>query len=155
VTARVESTIPAPPEAVFAMLCDGEAYDHWVVGSKRIRDVELDWPQVGSVFHHRVGIGPIFSNDTSQVLVNEPPHRLVLDVRFRPYGSARVELVLEPDAEGTKVTMIETPTSGIFRVVPDPITDRLLNARNKASLVRLRSLVTEGKNFPVVGQQVR
>ena len=33
-------TIDAPPEKVFALLADGRQYAEWVVGAKRIRDVD-------------------------------------------------------------------------------------------------------------------
>ena len=46
--ARTSIHVSAPPEAVFAVLSDPYTYEHWVVGCKRIRGVEGDWPQPGA-----------------------------------------------------------------------------------------------------------
>ena len=138
----VSLEMKATPEEIFAVLADGYAYDDWVVGAKMIRGVDDDWPAKGSKFHHEIGVGPIDIKDSSKVLEVDPPNKLVLSVRFRPAGTAVVEITLEPvDETTTKVTMKETPTSGAARALA-LATSMMLLVRNEWSLLRLRRLVT-------------
>ena len=51
--AIVEKVIDAPPEQVWAVLADGWTYSDWVVGTVHVRDVDDDWPRVGSELHHQ------------------------------------------------------------------------------------------------------
>ena len=138
----VSRDMEATPEEIFAVLADGWAYDDWVVGAKQIRAVDADWPERGAQFHHEIGVGPIDIKDSSKVLEVDPPHRLVLSVRFRPAGTAVVELSLEPLDNGrTRVVMKETPRSGAARALA-LATSMILVVRNELSLWRLRRLVT-------------
>ena len=52
-TNRVE--INASPHEVFAILMDAYKYAHWVVGAKRVRATDPNWPEIGARFHHTVG----------------------------------------------------------------------------------------------------
>ena len=66
---------------------------------------------------------------------------MVLSVRFRPAGTAVVELTLEPlDSAKTRVVMKETPKSGPVRALA-LVTSMMLLFRNELSLWRLRRLV--------------
>jgi uncharacterized protein YndB with AHSA1/START domain len=137
----VSLEMDATPEEIFAVLSDGYVYDEWVVGSKRIRAVDPDFPAPGSQFHHTIGAGPVDIKDSSKVLEADPPKRLVLSVRFRPAGTATVELTLEPRDNGkTRVVMKETPESGAVRALA-LVTSLMLLVRNELSLWRLRRLV--------------
>ena len=136
-------TIDAPPEAVYAVLSDGRRYAEWVVGAKRIRDVDPAWPEPGSRFHHVVGFGPIEIKDHSEVLEVEPRKRLVLRVRARPAGEARVELDLLPRDGGTEVRMNEYPVSGVAKTIDNPLLEATLKARNLEALRRLKREVEE------------
>jgi len=138
VTTRNQVTIGATPEAVFAVLEDPCAYPAWVVGARRIRRVDDDWPHEGSEFHHALGVPAAELHDSSEVLRRDPPHRLVLEVRFRPSGVARVALHVEPEGGGSRVTMVEELRSGPVSWLPTWVTDPLLGARNRWSLRRLR-----------------
>ncbi|HVE68819.1 MAG TPA: SRPBCC domain-containing protein [Solirubrobacteraceae bacterium] len=141
---RNETTTTASPQDVWDVLVDAESYAYWVVGASKIREVEPEWPQPGSRFHHSQGIWPITLNDHSVVLDVEPPRRLVLKVKIRPLGTARVEFVLRPRAGGTHVTMIEVPGDFPSRFVfGNPLSKRLLHLRNEESLRRLRQLAEE------------
>ena len=147
-TCVVSLDMEATPEEIFAVLADGYAYADWVVGAKKIRAVDADWPTRGSQFHHEIGAGPIDIKDSSKVLEVDPPNRLVLSVRFRPAGTATVELTMEPtDDRKTRVVMKETPKSGAARALA-LATSMMLLVRNEWSLLRLRRLVaarrTEG-----------
>lgn len=137
-------TTTASPQDAWDVLMDAESYAYWVVGASRIRDVDADWPRPGSRFHHSQGIWPVTLNDHSEVLDVEPPRRLVLKVKIRPIGTARVEFVLRPQAGGTHVTMIEVPGDLPSRFVfGNPLSQRLLRLRNEETLRRLRRLAEE------------
>ena len=128
--------IDAEPAEVFGYLADGQCYAEWVVGAKRIRAVDSGWPAPGTRIHHTVGGGPVTLDDHTEVLDIEPDRRLVLDARARPFGRARVELILEAAAGGTRVVMRELPVSlpGVVQGVLEP----LLHLRNGKALRRLR-----------------
>jgi uncharacterized protein YndB with AHSA1/START domain len=130
--------IAAPPEKVFRLLATGDRYADWVVGAKRVRSVDAGWPQPGSSFHHTVGVGLVSVDDRTTVVAHEPPRRLVLDAGVGPVGRARVEFVVEPDGDGSRVEMIEDVVTGpeAVRRVADPVVE----ARNAEALRRLREL---------------
>ncbi len=129
------------PEAVFAVLADPWRFAHWVVGAQRIRDVDREWPAVGSRFHHRVGFGPFTLDDSTVLEEIDPPRRMVLRARARPTGIARVTLDLVATRDGgTEIHMEEHPTSGPARYIPGVVLDGLITARNRKSLRRLAEL---------------
>jgi len=140
--ARNERLIPASPERVFAVLSDPDAYSDWVVGSDAIRDADATWPEVGSRFHHRVGVGPLKVDDHTEVLDMEPARRLKLHAKARPLGTAKVELDLERRGGGTLVTMVEDPGDPLTRLLFNPLTHYLVRRRNDESLRRLEALAT-------------
>jgi uncharacterized protein YndB with AHSA1/START domain len=135
---RNHITVGATPEAVFDVLDDPYSYARWVVGARRVRRVDADWPAVGSRFHHALGIAAAELHDSSEVVERERPSRLVLEVRFRPTGVARVEIGVDAHEEGSHLTIDETPTRGPVSALPRVVTEPLLNARNFISLQRLR-----------------
>ncbi len=142
--AVTQRTIHATPEQVFAVLADPDSYGHWVVGSHSIRGADPTWPATGSRFHHRVGIGPFTVADHTEALESDPPRRLVLRARARPLGTARVELILTPSRDGTLVTMIEEAADPLSRLGLNPLTDPLVDMRNRESLRRLAELAEAG-----------
>mgnify|MGYP001045175109 FL=1 len=142
--ARNETHIDAPPERVFAVLTDPDAYGYWVVGSKEIRGADPDWPQPGSQFHHTVGFGPFTVQDATRVELYEPPRRLRLRAKARPLGTARVTMELKPADGGTDVTMIEDPADPLTAIVFNPLTHLLVRGRNVESLRRLKQLAEDG-----------
>src|SRR3954454_22083271 len=91
----------APPDAVFDVLDDACAYPRWVVGARRVRAVDPSWPNPGSRFHHALGTEAGELHDSSKVLERDRPNRLVLEVRFRPVGVARVDIRVRPTADGS------------------------------------------------------
>lgn len=131
--------IEAPPDVVFDVFCDAASYGIWVVGSKRIRGVDPEWPAVGSKFHHTVGWGPFEDNDTTQVLEMDRPNRLVLEARIWPFGSATVVLELHPAGTGTDVTMDEHPLSGPAKQLDNPVMEQAIKVRNLLGLRRLKA----------------
>ena len=136
---RNQIVVSASPEEVFDVLDDADAYPRWVVGARRLRRVDADWPNEGSEFHHAIGVRSAPSCTTPPRWSNtQPPHRIVLEVRFRPTGTARVELAVDATDDGSVVTMEETPDSGPVSWLPRFVTDPALHARNAWSLQRLR-----------------
>ena len=131
-------TVHEGPEAVFDVLEDAYAYPRWVVGTRRVRHVDPSWPEVGSAFHHAVGTAVGELHDSSKVLARERPDRLVLEVRFRPAGVARVEITAAATPDGSRVTLKEAPTEGPLSHLPRWLTEPVLRARNALSLQRLR-----------------
>jgi uncharacterized protein YndB with AHSA1/START domain len=138
--ARNRRYIDASPERVFAVLADAPAYAEWVVGSKEIRDADAAFPARGSRFHHSIGIGPLVLRDHTEVLESDPPWRLRLRARARPFGSATVTLELAPEGDGTAVTMIEDPSGFTSPLWLLPTTHLVTRLRNAESLRRLKAL---------------
>ena len=144
--ARNQAYIDVPPATVFAVLSDADSYGEWVVGSRTIRGADARFPAVGSRFHHQVGVPPLLLNDHTEVLEHEPPSRLVLRAKTRPFATARVELRLVAHGAGTRVTMIEGAGDLPSRLVLNPLTDPLVHARNTRSLGRLKRLSEQRGN---------
>ena len=138
--ARNVTLIPVTPDRIWAVLADPGSYGYWVVGSDTIRDADGGWPQPGTKIHHRVGAGPLKLNDDTQVVESDPPRRLVLHARARPFGTARVALELTAEGTSTRVVMIEEPDDRFSRLLHNPLTDRLLHRRNETALRRLGEL---------------
>src|SRR5687768_2557558 len=88
--------IRATPEQIFKVLEDPYTYEYWVVGCKRIRSVENEWPQPGAKFHHTIGIGPLVIHDVTRIVRIDSPRLLELDAHGWPAGEARVRLQLQP-----------------------------------------------------------
>jgi uncharacterized protein YndB with AHSA1/START domain len=132
--------MPVPPESIWAVLADPDCYGHWVVGSKRIRDADPDWPQPGSRFHHTVGTGPISVSDHTESLEATFPHRLRLKARALPVGIAEVTLELLPDDGGTTVRMVEDLVGVYAPLTLLPPVHWATRARNAESLKRLETL---------------
>lgn len=133
-----------PPEDVFDHLLDPWEYPQWLLGASKMRDVDDDWPGIGSKFHHTVGFGPLKVNDTSQILECDPPRRLVLKVKVTPIVQGIVTFTLVPTPEGgTVLTLQEEPAlriAGVLRPALDPPT----HFRNSRSLKDLADLMHPG-----------
>ncbi|MCM6774152.1 SRPBCC family protein [Nocardia sp. CDC159] len=134
---EAEITVDATPEEVFAVLSDGWLYGLWVVGASHIRDVDKDWPAVGSRIHHSVGPWPLTRQDVTTVRAVEPPHLLELDARLWPVGAARIRLELTGRGANTVVRMHEYVCRGPGKVLPVDLQQLLLVPRNTESLHRL------------------
>lgn len=146
--ARNEIEVDAPPERVFAVLAEPRAYARWVVGSRRIRRADPDWPRPGSAFDHAIGFGPFTLRDASEVAACEPPWRLRLRVMARPLTTAWVTLQLTPTGGGTRVAMDERAADGRSRLLLNRLTDPLVAWRNQASLRRLKALAEGREPLP-------
>lgn len=137
---RVRRWTDASVEDVWDVLADGWSYADWVIGTWRIRDVSGDWPRPGARIQHSVGIWPALVDDVTTVRYCEPYRRLVLDAYGGPFGRARVELRLHGRHDGCRISMTESPRSGLGRLVPGPLVAAALLPRNGQSLHRLLAL---------------
>jgi uncharacterized protein YndB with AHSA1/START domain len=138
----VELTVPTTPGRVFAVLTDGWSYPLWVVGATHMRDVDEDWPAVGSRLHHSVGAWPLQAHDHTEVVAVRPDELLELRAHLWPTGSARIRLTLRPVAAGTHVEMVEFADSGPLALVPRALQARVLAPRNREALARLGAIAT-------------
>lgn len=134
-------TMQATPDQVWEVLSDGWLYPLWVVGASRMREVDQDWPEVGSQLHHSVGAWPMLVNDNTQVVDAIPGRSLTLHARARPTGIAEVRITWEAVGSETRVVMEEDALSGPVRFIPKPVRDPMLSWRNVESLRRLAFLV--------------
>ncbi len=139
--ARVEQTVPAPPEKVYEVLADGWTYSDWVVGTAHIRDVDPDWPEPGSRIHHKAGVWPLFLRDHTVAVNREPGSWLVLQPHLWPLGEMRVTITLTSVGDGaTKITLAEEFDEGPLRWARTKVNDLVLHRRNRESLRRLADL---------------
>lgn len=145
-TVRVVGT---SPDRIFAVLADAWSYASWVVGAAHIRDVDPDWPAVGSKVHHRVGPWPLQIDDVSVVRAVEKDRMLDLDAQLWPLGAARIRLELVPVGPArTRVCMAEILSSGVGRVLPRVVQAPLLRARNAEALRRLDDIAVHREGRP-------
>jgi uncharacterized protein YndB with AHSA1/START domain len=142
--ARNQNLIDAPPDAVFDVLRDARCYGTWVVGSSEIRAADPGWPAPGTAFDHTVGTWPLRIADHTEVLAADPPRFLELLAHARPFPPARVSLQLDPDAGGTRVTMVEDIEPRLLRLALWPVAQPSVRLRNAESLRRLKRLA-EGR----------
>jgi len=135
----------ASPETVWNVLADPPAYGYWVVGSKHIRGADNGFPATGTKLHHTIGVGPLTLSDHTEVLEAEPPRRLKLRAKGRPFGTASVELELEPRDGGTHVTIKEDPDQLWTPLKYNPLVQVATRVRNAKSLQRLEELALSGQ----------
>lgn len=150
--------VPVSRQQVWRVLSDGFSYENWVVGARRIRDVDAGFPEPGTRLHYAVGVGPIEHQGHTEVREVEPGRRLVLEAHAWPVGTARIEIRLEDDDDiasdgndgGCTVTMEERPARGLPAALHNPLQDAVFRARNVVTLRRLERLAREraGPEFP-------
>jgi uncharacterized protein YndB with AHSA1/START domain len=137
----VERVINTTPQRVWDVLSDGWLYPLWVVGASRMRDVDQDWPEVGSRIHHSVGVWPALIDDDTEITANEPLQLLALRAKAWPLlGEAAVTMELSAQGAGTLVVMSEDAVSGPGKLVPKPARAPGIVWRNTESLRRLSFL---------------
>jgi len=145
-----EITVDGTPKDVFDVLRDPYAYGHWVVGAKKVRDVDEGWPAVGTRFHHTVGVGPLTLDDGTESLEYQPDVRLVLKAKTRPFGTAKVtmEAYSQDGGSRTRIVMHERAGDIVSRALYNPIIDMAMKGRNVEALRRFAELVSERRRAP-------
>jgi uncharacterized protein YndB with AHSA1/START domain len=141
VSSTVSKRVKASPADVWAVLADGWLYATWVVGASRIRSVDETWPAEGSSIHHSVGSWPFLFNDKTIATKSEPEKELEMRARAWPGGEALVRVSIEPEGEGSIITMTEDASAGPMLMVPQPVRKQTFDWRNTESLLRLGFLV--------------
>jgi len=78
--------------------------------------------------------------------MHEERHRpnLRRSVRLGRRSEATVTLVVEPNPGGCKITIEEHASAGPAQLVPKPVMDAVLHARNDETLKRL-TMIAEGR----------
>jgi NADPH-dependent 2,4-dienoyl-CoA reductase/sulfur reductase-like enzyme len=109
------------------------------------------WPEVGSRFHHTVGMGPLSVTDYTKVIANELPDRLVFALQVRPLGSAEVEFRITPEVSATRVDITETRTSGLLAATWSPPLAVLTRRRNDRVLARLQKVARQRARTAALG----
>jgi uncharacterized protein YndB with AHSA1/START domain len=136
--------IDRPIDFVWSAVMDATGYPNWLIGAQHV-DVPADWPDAGASFEHRVGVGPIRILGSTTVQENDRRERFRLGAGIGPLGEADVTFELEAlGLVGTRIRMSEAPSSGLVafaRRVARPLVDRIIDARNIASLRRLRDVL--------------
>ena len=122
--AHNEIHVDASPETVFGVLADPRSFARWVVGSRKIRRADPDWPAPGTAFDHAVGFGPFVLEDHSCVEECERPRLLRLLVKLRPISRAHVTLQMTPEGRGAHVAMDEHAADARSRLLFNRFTDR-------------------------------
>jgi uncharacterized protein YndB with AHSA1/START domain len=138
--ARDRISISAPPERVFAVLSDPSAYGDWVVGTKAVPEADATWPEPGASLRYVAGAGPVRFSDRTRVLGSEPPHRLELLAEAGPMPAASITIELEPEGDGTRVTLDERPAQPLLGLAMGPLGHFALSRRNQVALRRLKRL---------------
>lgn len=129
--------IKTAPDKVWAVLADGWLYPLWVVGATRMRDVDANWPDVGSKIHHSAGVWPVVVDDNTEVLACEPGRFMRLRARGWPLGEAEVTITLTASGAETLVEIDEDIVSGPGLFLPQPARAPMIKVRNVESLRRL------------------
>jgi len=147
---EVTRRVDVPPERVWAVLQDGWLYPSWVVGASRMRAVGESWPAPGQKLHHSAGLWPVVTNDQTVSLESEPSRRLKLQAKGWPAGEATIEIMIEPQDNGSLVRIREDATRGPATLIPQPVRQVLMAARNKETL-RTLAYLAEHRAHPDSG----
>jgi uncharacterized protein YndB with AHSA1/START domain len=137
---RNTMVMDASPQVVYDVLSDPLTYEIWVVGTKSIRGYDRSWPAPGSEFHHKVGFGPLATNDKTVALEADPPRRLVMVARALPFVQAKVSFTIEPEGSGSRITMTEHAMGPPWDKLWNPVLDAVAALRNAETLRRLKRL---------------
>src|SRR4051812_29380008 len=129
---------------VWTVLTEAGQYGFFVVGTKKIRDADDEWPAEGTTLHHSVGIGPLTLPDRTDSLECRDGERLVVRAAVRPFTIADITFALREVSGGTEVTMDERTIGGILGAGPmRHLTDAAMWVRNHEVLRRLDLLVAD------------
>lgn len=133
--------IDQPKSAVWDVLCDGYSYARWVAGTQQIREVDDDWPRVGTKIHFTAGLGPLKIEDVTYVRRLEED-QLELEAYAGKIGSARVSISVRDWGEGRTLVIIdEHPLTGPPARWHNGLVELLLRLRNRHMAASLKGVV--------------
>jgi hypothetical protein len=148
----VSRRVEAPADAVWAVVSDGWLYANWVVGTSRVRKVDVTWPDEGSRIHHSFGVWPAVIDDETVSLLVVPGEELHLQARGWPAGEARVQIsIIDGPPDSCTVSIVEDGVNGPGVLVPRPVRQVAIAVRNTEALRRL-ALIAEGRHREWTGQ---
>ena len=147
--AFVSREFDAPTADVFAILLDPASYPNWLIGAESVRAIDASWPEPGSRYHHRVGIGPLTMADSTEAVAVEPGLMLRLRVRARPFIAGVVTFRVIGDDDRCVVTMEEEPARRVIGNLVRPVLDPVTHVRNHRSLRRLGQFVAGRRGIHV------
>lgn len=131
------------PADVFTILRDGRTYADWVVGTRKVREVDPGWPKPGTAIHYSVGYGPLRKDDRTESLAFLPNARLELEAKAWPAGTVGIVLTARASGDGTELTIEEKPRRGPAKLLHNPVLDLLIKVRNVETLRRLEGLIRQ------------
>jgi|SRR3954452_10757529 uncharacterized protein YndB with AHSA1/START domain len=140
--ARDSVLVAAAPQRVFDILSDPFAYSDWVVGTRQILGAYGPWPQPGASLRYDAGVGPLRVRDRTVVVAADPPHRLELMAKARPFPDAVITVEVRPAPGGSAVTLVEHAANPLLRLAMGPL-GLAVSVRNRLALRRLKRLVEE------------
>lgn len=146
-TTTREMAVPAA--AVWEVLRDGFAYADWVVGTSAIRAADLDFPEVGSKLHYRLGRGPVRFDSQTVVTGLVDGHQISLEAHAWPVGTAAITIRTDDRGRRTRVSISEHPERGLAALVHNPAADLLIKVRNVEALRRLERLARKRAEWAV------
>lgn len=129
------------------MLSDPGTYLKCIPESRQIRSADPDWPAEGSRFEHAVGYALLRIPGDTRVVRALEPVRLELRVTLLGIPAGRVVFDLQPEGEGTRVTLTEEPDSRVLTLLIGPLGHAVIRLRNSETLSRLKELA-EGVTEP-------
>jgi carbon monoxide dehydrogenase subunit G len=137
--------VAATPAAVWAAISDPDRIPEWLTVHDGFEDVPQELDE-GAELRQHVAVGDVGSELRWTVERSEPERRLVLRGDARKGVSVRVEILLEPDGETTRIvsaTDYDLPGGPVGRIAGKVVEPK---AREEAwsSLERLRALVEPG-----------
>lgn len=142
--------LPVSQGRAFEVLEDPRSLRVLVLGARRIRRFDPDWPDPGSVVHHSVGLFPFLVRDTTIVRACEPPHRLVLEARVQAVGVFTVTFDLTGHGDGTRLAIGEEVTGGFLSLPPiRPLSEAVVMLRNRVLARRYKRLVDRREDAAV------
>ncbi|MEU3254321.1 SRPBCC family protein [Streptomyces sp. NPDC006997] len=136
--------IAATPEAVWAVLADGDRYVDWVVGPSNVTPEAGRWPEVGATIVYQVQLGPLRLRNVSVVRHREPGSRLEIEAKAGRLGTARIAIELRPWGEQCLVIVDEHPLRGPGGLLHNVGVEALIQVRHRAMLDRLAKLCEAG-----------
>ncbi|MGW0841754.1 SRPBCC family protein [Streptomyces sp. NPDC002787] len=135
--------IKASPQAVWAVLADGNRYAEWVVGTSDSEPVRGQWPQVDSAIGYEVRVGPVRLSNETVVRHCEEGSVLELEARAGALGTARISLELRPWGRHCLVIADEHPLQGVGGTLHNVGVEALIQLRHRAMLARLARVCEE------------
>jgi uncharacterized protein YndB with AHSA1/START domain len=142
----VERVIPAPAEAIFALIADPRRH-HEIDGSGSVREAKdvPDHLEVGSRFGMSMKLGIPYSME-SEVIEYEPNRRIAWQTRppgmFSRFGGGRIwRYELEPVESGTRVRESWDISQEKVKAIVRPARNKTREAMTK-TLERIEQIVT-------------